>query len=74
MPATLVFIPPSMSGVPAVLPRFAEFMTPGFGLPAPVAIMINGCVQPVVRARDAALAIVVIGAQKRRSGEHQKGS
>jgi hypothetical protein len=70
MPATLVFIPPSMSGVPAVLPRFAEFMTPAFGLVAPVAMTFYGFVQPVVRARYAALAIVVIGAQKRRSGEH----
>ncbi|MGZ4812245.1 MAG: hypothetical protein ACXVY9_09255 [Terriglobales bacterium] len=49
-------------------------MTPAFGLPAPVAMMLNGFVQPVVRARNAALAIVVIGAQERRSGEHQKAS
>jgi hypothetical protein len=63
MPATLVFIPPSMSGAPAVLPRFAEFMTPAFGLPAPIAMVRNGVVQPVVRARNAALAIVVISAQ-----------
>jgi hypothetical protein len=45
-------------------------MTPAFGLPALVAIMLNGFVQPVVRAHNTALAIVVIGAQKRRSGEH----
>jgi hypothetical protein len=49
-------------------------MTSAFGLLAPVAMMLNGFVQPVVRARNAALAIVVIGAQTRRSGEHQKAS
>jgi hypothetical protein len=37
-------------------------MTSAFGLRAPGAMMLNGFVQPVVRARNAALAIVVIGA------------
>jgi hypothetical protein len=69
MPAMLMFIPPSMTGVPAALPRFVEFMTPAFCLLAPIAMMLNGFVQPVVRARNAALAIVAIGTQ-RRSGEH----
>ena len=45
-------------------------MTPAFGLPALAAMMLNGLVQPVVRARNAALAIVVIGEQMRHSGEH----
>jgi hypothetical protein len=45
-------------------------MTPALGLLALVAMMLNGFVQPVVRARNAALAVVVIGAQTRRSGEH----
>jgi hypothetical protein len=49
-------------------------MTPAFGLLAPVAMVLNGFVQPVVRARNTALAIVAIGAQGRRSGEHQKAS
>jgi hypothetical protein len=45
-------------------------MTPAFGLLAPVAMMLNSFVQPVVRARHAALAIEVLGAQTRHSGEH----
>jgi len=49
-------------------------MTPAFGLLAPVAMMLNGFVQPVVGARNAALTIVVIGAQTRHSGEHEKAS
>jgi hypothetical protein len=73
-PAMLVFVPPSMADAPAVLPRFVEFMTPAFGFPTPAAMMLNGFVQLVVGARNAALAIVAIGAQKRCSGEHQKAS
>ena len=45
-------------------------MTPAFGLLAPIAMMLNGFVQPVIRARNATLAIVAIGAQGRHSGEH----
>ena len=74
MPAMLVFIPPSMTDTPAMFPRLVEFMTPTFGLPAPGAMMLNGFVQSVVRASNAALAIVAIGAQKRRSREHEKTS
>jgi hypothetical protein len=33
-------------------------------------MMLNGFVQPVVRAHNAALAIVVIGEQTRHFGEH----
>jgi hypothetical protein len=43
-------------------------MTPLFGLPAPVAMMLNGFVQPVVGARNALLAI--FGVQTGHSGEH----
>jgi hypothetical protein len=33
-------------------------------------MMLNGFVQPVVRPRNAALAIVAIGAQRQHSSEH----
>jgi hypothetical protein len=74
VPATLVFIPPSMVAVPAALPRFAQFMTRVCSLPAPIAKPCNGSVQSVIRARNAPLAIVFVGAQKRHGGEHQKAS
>jgi hypothetical protein len=45
-------------------------MTPAFGLLASIAMVLNSFVQPVVRARNAALAIVAIGVQGRRSSEH----
>jgi hypothetical protein len=45
-------------------------MTPAFCLLASIAMVLNGFVQPVVRARNAALAIVAIGAEGRYSSEH----
>jgi hypothetical protein len=45
-------------------------MTPAFCLLAPIAMMLNGFVQPVVRARNATLTIVAIGAEGRYSSEH----
>jgi hypothetical protein len=45
-------------------------MTPAFGLLASIAMALNGFVQPVIRARNAALAIVAIGAHGLYSGEH----
>jgi hypothetical protein len=45
-------------------------MTPAFGLLAPIAMMLDGFVQPVVRTRNPALAIVAIGAHGLYSGEH----
>lgn len=72
VPATLMFIPPSMVAVPAALPRFAQFMARVCRLPAPIAMPGNGLIESVICARDAALAIVFVGAQKRHGGEHQK--
>ena len=71
-PAMSVFVPPSTTGVPATLPRFAQFVTPAFRLPAPPAMALNCFVELVVRARNPALAVVVIGAQAGHSSEHEK--
>jgi len=70
VPATLVFIPPSMDAGPAVLPRLTQFPTRVLGLPALESMPGNGLVQLVVRARHAALAIVFVGAHQRHCGEH----
>jgi hypothetical protein len=72
VPATLVFIPPSMVAVPAALPRFAQFMARVCSLPAPIAKPCNGSVQSVVRARNSPLAIAFVGAHQRHRGEHEK--
>lgn len=74
MPAMLVFIPPSMIGVPATLACFPQFTTGVVGLWALVTVTRHGLVEFMVSVRNAALAIVVVGAQKRRCGEHEKGS
>ena len=62
VPATLMFIPPSMVAVPAALPRIAQFPTRALGLPALEAMPCHGLVQFVVRACNAPLAIVFVGA------------
>ncbi len=72
MPAMFVFIPPSVTFAPAVLPLFVKLMTPMFGLFTPVAMMLNGFVQVVLYVGDAPLAIVVSGVQSRYSGKHKK--
>jgi hypothetical protein len=72
VPATLVFIPPSMVAVPAALPRFAQFMARVCSLPAPIAKPCNGLIESVICARDAALAIMFVGTQERHCSEHQK--
>ncbi len=74
VPATLVFIPPSMVAVPAAFSRFAQFMPRVCSLPAPIAKPCNGSVQSVIRARNAALAVAFVGAQKGHCREHQKAS
>jgi hypothetical protein len=72
VPATLVFVPPSMVAVPAALPRFAQFMACVCSLPAPIAMPCNGLIESVIRACNAPLAIVFVGAQKGHCREHQK--
>ncbi len=72
VPTMPVFIPPAMLDLPAALPRFVQFTAPVLGLLALVSMMLDGFVQLVVHARDASLTIVVIGAQARRPGKHQK--
>jgi hypothetical protein len=72
MPAVAVFVPPTMSLVPAAFPRFAQFVPRMVRLPAVPAVIFDSFVQPVVRLGDAALAtIIVIGGCPRRSREGQ---
>jgi len=72
VPTMPVFIPPAMLYLPAALPRFVQFAAPVHGLLALVSMMLDGFVQLVVRARDASLTIVVIGAHARCADKHQK--
>jgi hypothetical protein len=71
MPAMLVFIPPSMIGVPAVLTCFVQLVAPTFSLLTLIAVMLGRFVQLVIGPRDASLA-VIIGAQVRSACKHEK--
>jgi hypothetical protein len=70
VPATLVFVPPSMVAGPAALPRFAQFPTRVCSLPAPIAMPCNGLIESVIRACNAPLAIVFVGTQERYRSKH----
>ena len=67
-PPALVFIPPSVTGTPAVLPRLVQLMARALRLSALVAIPCDRSIEPVVRAGNTALAVV--GAHKWRRREH----
>ena len=57
-PTMLVFVPPPMAGVPAVLPRFVQFMPPTLGLLATITMVLDSFVQPVLRVRNTSLAFI----------------
>jgi hypothetical protein len=59
MPAMLVFIPPSMFGIPAALTHFVQLFAPTLSLLTPVAVMLDSFVQSVIGFRDAPLAVVI---------------
>jgi hypothetical protein len=70
VPAVAVFVPPTMALVPAVFPRFTQFVAGTIRLLALPTVMLHGFVEFVVRLGDAALAaMVVIRKRTRRSGE-----
>jgi hypothetical protein len=51
-----------------------QFMSGVFGLLALIPMVLNGFVQPVVRADDTLLAVVLIGMQAGRCVKQQKSS
>jgi hypothetical protein len=72
VPTMLVFIPPAMGAVPAILARFVQFMPRMIRLFAFAAVMLDGFMKTMIGPGDAFLASVVIGAQTRCAGEEQK--
>jgi hypothetical protein len=71
-PAMLIFVPPAMSAVPAILAGFAQLGARMVGLPALASMVLDGFVKTMVSLGDAVLAIVVIGAQTRSPAEEQE--
>ena len=59
MPAMIMFIPPLLAFPPAVLPGFMQFMSPAVGLPAVIAMVLNGLVEFVFRVNGAPVADIV---------------
>jgi hypothetical protein len=71
MPAMLVFVPPSMIGVPAAFARFVQLVAPTFSLLTLIAVMLDRFVKLVIGPGDASLA-VIIGEQVRSACKHEK--
>jgi hypothetical protein len=72
VPTMLVFIPPAMGAVPAIVTRIVQFVPSLISLFAFAAVTLDGFMKTVIGPGDAPLTIVVIGAQTRRTGEEQK--
>jgi len=71
-PTVAVFIPPAVVARVASFARFVQVMARFVRLAAFASMMLDGFVKTMVCSRDSALAIVVIGAQRGRTGEEQK--
>jgi len=72
MPAVAVFVPPAVPLIPAVLPRFVQFVPSVVRLSAVPTMMLHGFVKFVVRLGNAAPATsVAFGRHPRRSRECQ---
>ncbi len=55
----LVFVPPAVIAVPAILARFVQFMTRVIGLAAVAAMIFDGFMKTMIGLGDAPLAIFV---------------
>jgi hypothetical protein len=71
-PAMTVFVPPTMTVVPAILARLAQLGASVFGLLAFASMMLDSFVKTMVSFRNAPLAIVFAGAQSWCAAEEQK--
>jgi hypothetical protein len=70
-PAMAVFVPPTMTVLPAILAGLAQIAARVVGLLALASMMLDGFMETMIRSRNAPLAIV-IGAQSWHAGEEQK--
>jgi hypothetical protein len=72
-PAMLVFIPPPVIGTPAMLAGFTQVMACAFGLLTPIAMVLDGLMQPVVDFCDSTMALfITISTQIWSRAEHGK--
>jgi hypothetical protein len=71
-PTMLVFIPPAVIVVPAVVARFAQLVPSFVRLLALGPMMLDGFMEVTICLGDSLLAIVVTGAHTRCAGEEQE--
>jgi hypothetical protein len=72
VPAAVVFVPPPVFGLPAILAGFPQFVPRVFGLFAVPAVVFHGFVNSMIGPRQAILAFPFVRANLGRTCEHQK--
>ena len=72
MPLPVVLIPPAVTAVPAVLPRFVQVAPRPIGLFAVRTMMFHHLVQPVICLGNSPLAIIVVSLQLGRGRDRER--
>ena len=67
VPAVSFYVPPAMTVLPAILPRFRQFMPCMLGLFALPSMLLSGFVQTMIRFGDSFPAIIGPGAGRRQN-------
>jgi zinc transporter ZupT len=71
-PTMTVFVPPTMTVIPAILAGLAQLGASVFGLLAFASMVLDRLMKAMVGFGNASLAIVLTGAQSRCAAEEQK--
>ena len=73
VPAVSFYVPPAMTVLPAILPRFRQFMPCMLGLFALPSMLLSGFVQTMIRFGDSFPAIIGPGAGRRQKQRQTPG-
>jgi hypothetical protein len=72
VPAVVIFVPPSVIGLPAILSSFLQFVPRVLRLLALPTMVFDGFVNPVIGSHHAILAFPFIRTNRRCTSEHKK--
>jgi hypothetical protein len=67
-------VPPSVTVIPTIFPRFVQFVTRMFGLAAVPTVMFDRFVEVMICLFGSVLAFRLVGTDTRYAGEEQKTS
>jgi|HubBroStandDraft_6_1064221.scaffolds.fasta_scaffold849637_2 hypothetical protein len=72
VPAMVIFAPPAMAMLPAILAGFVKLTAVFGGFWAVPAVVFHGFMEPVVGPCDTLLAVIVVGTKSRRAKGEEK--